>query len=142
MIFVFDTNTLVSAILKPQSIPFKALETGQKLGSLIFSVDTASELMEVIQRKKFDKYLPLNERIEMVESVLVRGTLLKIIKPDHYAQCRDPKDIKFLTLALENHVDCIISGDIHLTELHPLGYIPILNPSSFLLWIEEKIKFI
>ena len=51
---------------------------------------------------------------------------------DEAVQCRDKSDIKFLKLALQINANCIISGDIHLIELHPFRGIPILSPSEFL----------
>lgn len=46
--------------------------------------------------------------------------------------CRDPKDNKFLALAVSGEADCIISGDDDLKVLHPFRGIPILSPREFL----------
>lgn len=62
MLFIVDTNTLVSAILKPESVPMKALAKAEEMGNLLFSSETTHELLSVIQREKFDKYRPLAER--------------------------------------------------------------------------------
>jgi len=46
--------------------------------------------------------------------------------------CRDPKDNKFLELAVTANASCIITGDDDLLVLHPFRNIPILNASDFL----------
>ena len=47
-------------------------------------------------------------------------------------ECRDPKDDKFLALALDGSADVIIAGDEDLLVLHPWRGIPILSPREFL----------
>jgi uncharacterized protein len=54
MRFVFDTNTLVSAILKPSSIARQVVNTALQKGTIICSTETKTEIIGVIQRKKFD----------------------------------------------------------------------------------------
>lgn len=46
--------------------------------------------------------------------------------------CRDPKDNKFLELALSGQADLILTGDDHLLSLHPWRGIPILTPQDYL----------
>jgi uncharacterized protein len=46
--------------------------------------------------------------------------------------CRDPKDNKFLELAVTGNVDYIISGDKDLLDLNPFNNIVIITPSQFL----------
>jgi predicted nucleic acid-binding protein len=46
--------------------------------------------------------------------------------------CRDPKDDKFLEIALNGHADLIISGDKDLLDLNPFRGIPILSPAGYL----------
>lgn len=46
--------------------------------------------------------------------------------------CRDPKNNKFLELAVAANASCIITGDEDLLILHPFRNIPILNASGFL----------
>jgi predicted nucleic acid-binding protein len=70
VLFVFDANALISAILKPDSIPARALETAHSKGQHIFSRDTKSELLELVVRPKLEKYLSVGKRIEMAEKIL------------------------------------------------------------------------
>jgi putative PIN family toxin of toxin-antitoxin system len=46
--------------------------------------------------------------------------------------CRDPKDNKFLELAIEAGAACTITGDKDLLVLHPFENIPILSAADFL----------
>jgi uncharacterized protein len=46
--------------------------------------------------------------------------------------CRDPKDNKFLELAVSGCATCIISGDADLLVLHPFRSIPVMAPNKFL----------
>jgi putative PIN family toxin of toxin-antitoxin system len=46
--------------------------------------------------------------------------------------CRDPKDDKFLELAVNRHADILITGDKDLLTLGTFENIPILKPSDFL----------
>ncbi len=46
--------------------------------------------------------------------------------------CRDPKDNKFLELAIDGNADYIITGDSDLLILHPYRGISIVTTSEFL----------
>ena len=47
-------------------------------------------------------------------------------------ECRDPKDNKFLELAVAGKADCIVTGDKDLLVLHPFRNIRIITPKEFL----------
>ena len=47
-------------------------------------------------------------------------------------ECRDPKDDKFLELALDGQADLLVTGDEDLLALHPWRGIPILSPANYL----------
>ena len=47
-------------------------------------------------------------------------------------ECIDPKNNKFLALALAVSAEMVISSDPHLTQMHPWRGIPILPPAAFL----------
>ena len=49
------------------------------------------------------------------------------------AECRDPKDNKFLELAVAGNADCVITGDKDLLVLNPFRGIKIISPSDFLI---------
>ncbi|MCH7515394.1 MAG: putative toxin-antitoxin system toxin component, PIN family [Bacteroidetes bacterium] len=131
MVFVFDTNTLVSAILKPESIPTKAVSLALRKGHIVFSVETKAELLNVVTRDKFNKYLHKQDRIAKAEDIIgLRKPERNVSK--EIVTCQDPNDIKFLLLALAANASCLVSGDKDLTELNPFRNIPILTPRQFL----------
>jgi putative PIN family toxin of toxin-antitoxin system len=129
-VFVFDTNSLISAHLLPSSTVRKAFDLAIAKGILVHSRETFSEFLEVFARPKFDKYIPLEERLNAISQIELKSQLIDVNVP--VVACRDPKDDKFLALALAIQADCIITGDEDLLVLHPFLEIPILSPSNFL----------
>jgi predicted nucleic acid-binding protein len=48
-------------------------------------------------------------------------------------ECRDPKDDKYLELAVAGKADVIVSSDVgHLQVMHPWRGIAILSPADYL----------
>jgi predicted nucleic acid-binding protein len=47
-------------------------------------------------------------------------------------ECRDPKDDKFLELAISGGASYIVSGDADLLTLHPFRGIAVITPQDFL----------
>ena len=96
------------------------------LGKLAFSNGTMDEFVEVLFRKKFDKYFLNNEEkwntIQRISISAIFFSLTEVI-----TACRDPKDDKFLELAISANASCIITGDKDLLILNPFRDIPILN---------------
>ena len=50
---------------------------------------------------------------------------------ERIAACRDPKDDKFLELAVSGKAEEIVSGDSDLLDLSPFRGIPIVAPARF-----------
>ena len=127
---VFDTNTLVSAVIFPNSVPDKALQKAEREGDLVRSLATFLELVEVLQRPKFDKYVSIETRLNFIE----KYEALFILYPITYTttDCRDPKDNKFLELGVSAKCKVIITGDSDLLVLHPYHGISILKAAEFL----------
>jgi putative PIN family toxin of toxin-antitoxin system len=130
MRFVFDTNTLISAILKPNGTVMQVVNIALQKGILVFSAETKSEIVSVIQRDKFNKYRSLADRSNTVETIFSKGMQLDT-KTTDLIMCRDFSDVKFLRLAFEAKADCLISGDADLKVLNPFRGIPILSITEF-----------
>jgi uncharacterized protein len=96
----------------------------------LFSEATLDELIDVISRPKFDKYI-LRELREDFVLEIVRDAVI-VLKTPFVKVSRDSKDDKFLGLALAGEASCIITGDKDLLELHPFQNIPILSAKDFL----------
>lgn len=128
--FVFDTNILVSAALRRNSLPREALDKALLHGRILVSEETVSELREVLFRPKFDKYVSIETRLAFLTTLLTEAE--EVLITDQITMCRDPKDDKFLDVAVNGAAICIISGDNDLLVLHPFQEIPILVPRDFL----------
>lgn len=127
---VFDTNTLISHLLIPSSLPAQAVRKGLHEGQLIVSDDTLIELAEVLARAKFDRYISLADRQEFFR---VFGRVVEKINIIRRVQaCRDPGDDKFLELAINGQASHIITGDQDLLALHPFQSIQIITPVKYI----------
>lgn len=127
---VFDTNVLISALLFDKSKPAQAFFAALGNREVLVSADTISELSEVLSREKFDKYLTDEERERFLRSLLQQARLVEV--HDKVEACRDPKDDKFLELAVNGAAGYIVSGDGDLLALHPFRSVQILTPEVFL----------
>ena len=61
-----------------------------------------------------------------------RGSLTVWFTDEAVADCRDPKDDKYLELALASGADRIVSSDADLLVLHPWRGVRILRPADYL----------
>lgn len=129
--FIFDTNALISVALLANSTNKLALQKAEKIGKIFFSESTLLELSDVLARKKFDKYLTIEDRLDFVTRIKMKYDLADVLTD--FTDCTDPKDNKFLNLAFDIGASCIISGDKHLLQMHPFRNISILNAADFLL---------
>jgi uncharacterized protein len=131
---VFDTSTLVSAALRPHSVPFQALHSAMRFCDVCASRRTLGELKAVLTRAKLRRYLPDLRRqfVEMMEN----HVLLFIIRDEEFpadrAACSDPNDNQFLGLPFECEVNVVVSSDEDLLVLDPWGDTRILRPTEFL----------
>ncbi len=126
---VFDTNVLVSALIFQNSMPFKAIELGEKLGIILYSEETINELEQVLNRPKFNKYLSVEERQMFLLKFTSSSQLVTITET--VTVCRDEKDNKFLELALSGNTDIIVTGDKDLLILNPFQGVEIITPELF-----------
>ena len=127
---VIDTNVFVSAALFSPSIPRQAVSKAVRGGLLLFSEDTINELKEVLLRSKFDRYVSREARAIFLSQIGTVAELVPIIQL--VRACRDPKDDKFLEVALNGRADVIITGDKDLLRMHPWRGIEILAPADYL----------
>lgn len=127
---IVDTNTIISSVLKSGSVTDLAFEKAISHYEIYFSDETWLELVDVIHRKKFAKYLTPH-RIDLFIETLSRTAIFSGVT-HHVTACRDPKDNKFLSLGLSIGACCIITGDDDLLVLNPFEGIEIITPSDFL----------
>lgn len=127
---VFDTNTLISHLLLPDSLPARAVRKGLHEGQIIASDDTLSELADVLSRSKFDRYISIEDRQEFFRYFGRIVNTVEIIRS--IKKCRDPRDDKFLELAVNGRASHIITGDKDLLVMNPFKAVQIINPEQFL----------
>jgi uncharacterized protein len=130
---VIDTSTLLGAVLRKTSTPNQVLLWMLDHCKIYVSDATLSELAEVLQRTKFDKYVPLANRMSFLESYASKAIVVAPFIA--VTDCRDPKDNKFLELALHIQAQVIVSSDDDLLALDPWRGIRILNPSGLMAWV-------
>jgi putative PIN family toxin of toxin-antitoxin system len=88
------------------------------------------ELTRVLMRPELAPYIIEQEKRELFAML---DTLTEIVPIVHYiTACRDPRDNKFLELAINGEAHCIITGDADLLALHPFRGVSILTPKAFL----------
>lgn len=130
---IIDTGVLVSAAIRPGSVPAVAFERALRHFDVCASVATLGELDSLLLRPKFDVYASIQLRMAFCSSF--RERVLIIEPTDIVTDCSDPGDNKFLSLALVAEAELIIANDPHLTALHPWRGIPILPPAAFLVGV-------
>ena len=127
---VVDNNALVSRLLIPESAPRRAVRKAVDEAQLLVSEATLEELADVLARPKFDPYVSIADRQEFIRLL---GRIAELVPITYRVQaCRDPKDDKFLELAINGRADLIVTGDRDLLELSPFRDIPIITPADYL----------
>ncbi len=137
---VIDTNVLVSALLKPESVPELILSlvlSGEIV--LCLSEPIAAEYEEVLKREKFKK---LDQR-------KVKALLSRLIPEARWVDPKvrlnvtqaDPEDNKFLECAVEAEADFLITGNVKHFPSGKFQATIILNPAQFLAVAARALDF-
>ncbi|OQW36953.1 MAG: hypothetical protein A4E19_14555 [Nitrospira sp. SG-bin1] len=126
---VLDTNTLISGMLLNDSVPGQAVRKAITEDFILMSEDSLYELADVLSRKKFDRYLSVEDREEFVRLVLRVAEMVPIVTAVH--ECRDESDNRILEIAVNGNAALIVSGDRDLLTLNPFRGIPVLTPGDY-----------
>ena len=137
---VFDTNILVSALIFGSETPRQSIDlvTDSEVGTILISEEVVAELEDVIHRSRFDKYLDEEDRRKLVSDLRTQAEMVRIAAA--ISACRDPKDNKFLELAVSGNATHIVTGDADLLVMNPFRGIAIVGPQQFLESVEESKK--
>ena len=128
--YVLDTNVIVSALLFPESIPGQAFFDARRRGDVLLSAETVKEIADVLRRPKFDRYVLPEERDWFLATLIGQA---RFVEPTESIRvCRDPKDDKWLELAVGGDAALVISGDADLLTLSSFRGIPIVTPAQFI----------
>jgi uncharacterized protein len=127
---VLDSNLIVSAILSPQGVAAKAFEIADDNFELFATQETLDELRDVLSRDKFDRYISKSDRLALLEDYT---QAVKVVQVDlRVEDCRDPKDNKFLALAIAMQAIAIVTGDKKdLLSMNPYKGVKIIGLKSF-----------
>ncbi len=127
---VIDTNVYISRLLLEQSVSGRAVARAWREDVTLVSTSTLEELSVVLRRRKFARYI----RPETIEPYLAQvwEIGLHVSNPRRIRACRDPRDDKFLEVAVHGHADVIVTGDADSLALHPFRGIEILTPADYL----------
>jgi uncharacterized protein len=127
---VVDTNVFVSRFMLPQSVSGRAVARIWLETQPLISIAAFRELREVLGREKFARYAQPGKIQPFLRQVWGISALISIASS--IRACRDPKDDKFLELAVHGRADAIVTGDQDLLVLHPFRGIAILTPADYL----------
>jgi putative PIN family toxin of toxin-antitoxin system len=127
---VVDTNVFISGLLSSTSSPARVVERAIEHGQLLGSPDTLRELIETLLSPKFNRYVSRARREVLLDRLTPIVEIVEVVQ--HVRACRDPKDNKFLELAVNGGANVIVTGDGDLLSLHPFRGIDILPPAAYL----------
>jgi putative PIN family toxin of toxin-antitoxin system len=127
---VVDTNILVSFAIRPNQDFERLFDYLAGHGVTLISEETITELFAVLSREKFRTYIPQDSAIDYVE--WYAGISESVTVAENVAACRDPKDDKFLSLAVAGKTNCIVSGDRDLLDMVAYDGIPVYRAAEFL----------
>lgn len=130
---VVDTNVLISAALMPDGAPARLLDLILEKGRLVFSDPTYAELESRLWRPKFDRYLSIERRRELLH--LIHGAAYWVDIPNDFTQrtwSQDPDDDAFVRAALAAGSMRLVSGDNDLLCLDPIHTLRIVTARAAL----------
>jgi putative PIN family toxin of toxin-antitoxin system len=139
---VFDANQFVSAILRPDGIPAKALNAWRNnLFELIISPSIISEIRRVLNYPKLYKIHKKSPK--EVDLFLEDFEVLAFHVPEKLSisvVADDPTDDKYLVAALEGGASFIVTGDSDLLKIREYEGIKIVTPRIFLRELKTREK--
>jgi putative PIN family toxin of toxin-antitoxin system len=95
LIVVFDASAFISAVLKADSVPERALLRAMiEPNHLILSQEVEDEYREVLFRRKFDRFVSAERRKLILDTVIFAAD--RVEPHETIRECHDPKDDKYL----------------------------------------------
>ncbi len=127
---VIDTCVYVSGFIYPASVPRQAIVRawGQDVPLLLEPV--WQELNSVFRKPKLTRFIEPAVLQGFLDQAWAISELVAI--PSPIRACRDPRDDKFLELAVHGRADLLLTGDADLLALNPFHGVTVLTPAAFL----------
>jgi len=129
-LIIFDASALVSAALKADSVPERALLRAEEVDVFALSAAVDGEIAGVLNRPRLARAIPLARRERVLE--ILRHAAVWFEPTVQVTDCRDPKDNKYLELALAAGGETIVSSDDDLLVLDPWRGVRIMRPADYL----------
>lgn len=136
-IVVVDTQLLLRATLNAKSLPARVLFQMRDAYLLAVSPDVRAEVQDVLTRPKIRTKFPQMTDEAVAKTLAVLDAGLQISPELVAAISRDPKDDKFIALAVESKATYLVSEDKDLLVLDPYRGIRILNALDFIQVLAE-----
>jgi uncharacterized protein len=130
MRIVVDTNVFVSILIRPGAAFLSFVDYIDQHATILYSTETLTELIDVLRRDKFAKYTTPADVAAFVKWIADAGELVTV--EEAVSGSRDPKDNKFLALAIAGRAEYLVSGDKDLLVLSHIGNATIVSPADFL----------
>jgi uncharacterized protein len=130
---VVDTNVWISAALSTRGAPAQVLRRVLQQGVPVFSEATFAELEVRLWKPKFDRYISIDARRDVLRDANAAAHWVAI--PEQIAAiayCRDVEDDKFIHTALAASANWLVTGDKDLLVLQKVLSVEILTPSNAL----------
>ncbi|MBO7410720.1 MAG: putative toxin-antitoxin system toxin component, PIN family [Ottowia sp.] len=132
---VIDTNVLVSALLKPGSVPYKIIAATYS-GTIVPIITTAiwKEYVQVLSRKKFSFSAGASTLLAHFADISARCTLSDV----DVSGVRDPKDVAFFA-AVATARDCGIPAFLvtgNMADFPPADF--VVSPRTMLDFLERR----
>lgn len=117
-------------MLLSDSVPRRALDRALESGTILLSLPVLAEMNDVLGSRRFRKYVSEEDRRRFLGALVREAEWVGVTTSVRAS--RDPKDDKFLELALDGQATHLVTGDRDLLELHPFKGVSILTPTAFL----------
>lgn len=119
MKIIIDTNLWVSFLLKGHVYIDLLSILGKEENDIVICRQSIDELLTVVSRTKFKKYISEQQITALVSFLLQKAQIYYVdnIPP----RCRDPKDDYLLELAVVSEADCLLTGDSDLLSMEMIG---------------------
>ncbi|HET8829508.1 MAG TPA: putative toxin-antitoxin system toxin component, PIN family [Pelobium sp.] len=125
---IIDTNLWISFLISKEFSWIDALIKNKKI-EIIYSQELFDEIVSVLQRPKFKKYLDFHKSLALIALFENYFTLIEVTS--EVIICRDKKDNFLLALAKDSNADYLLTGDTDLLILNPFERTKILTFSEF-----------
>jgi len=136
---VFDINVLVSSLIvkgKPRELWQKAKDNEF---TFAYSREMLSDLVNVLKRQKFEKYLASGDIRLFLNDLRVTGKLVPL-KSKFRVAAEDPDDDIIIRTAYDAKANFIVSGDRHLLALKEFKGMRVVTVDQMLMILSSERK--